>query len=135
MMGTKGSRGFSLAALAAAAACAVGAIAGPVPEGVWGGSQGNLDVYADSAALDLPCAAGRIQQAVVAGADGTFDLSGLYAVEAGPVQADGPAWQPARFEGSRVGDEIILSIALSDSVTVGPLRLRRGTVGTFPRCL
>ena len=117
-----------------ATACA-GLIAGPVPEGVWGGPQGNLDIYADSATLDLPCAAGRVTQAMVTGADGTFDVPGFYAIEAGPVQADGPSWQPARFQGSRAGDVIILSMVLSDSLTVGPLEFHRGTVGTFPRCV
>ncbi len=126
---------FSVALLCVVAACGAGAVAGPVPDGAWGGPQGNLTVYPDSATLDLPCAAGRIQQAIVAGADGTFDLPGLYAIQAGPVQPGGPVWQPARFQGSRAGDEITLIIVLSDSLTVGPLQFHRGTVGTFPRCV
>ncbi len=123
------------AMLVSVAACGAGMIAGPLPEGVWGGPQGNLDVYADSATLDLPCAAGRIPDALVAGSDGTFDLPGFYAVEVGPVAPDGPSWQPARFRGSRAGDEITLTIVRFDSLTVGPVRLHHGTVGTFPRCL
>ena len=134
-MPTAGRHPLLCAMLVSAAACGAAAIAGPVPEGVWGGPQGNLDVYADSATLDLPCAAGRISEAVVAGSDGTFDLPGFYAVEVGPVAADGPSWQPARFRGSRAGKEITLAIVLSDSLTVGPLQLHHGTVGTFPRCL
>ena len=129
-----GSRLLCAVLLSAAPGCA-GVIAGPVPEGVWGGPQGTLTVYPDSATLDLPCAAGRIQQAVVAQADGTFDLPGFYAVEAGPVQVDGPSWQPARFRGSRAGDAITLTLVLSDSLMVGPLAFHRGTVGTFPRCV
>lgn len=121
--------------LVAAAACAASAIAGPVSPGVWGGPDGNLTVYADSATLDLPCAAGRIQQAVVADTDGTFDLPGFYAPQAGPVQAGGPLWQPARFQGSHTGGDITLTIVLSDTVSVGPLTFHQGTVGTFPRCL
>jgi len=136
MKGNVGRYAFSCAVLlSAAAACGAGVISGPLPEGVWGGPQGNLDVYADSATLDLPCAAGRISASVVAGSDGTFDLPGFYAVEVGPVAADGPSWQPARFRGRGAGGEIPLTVVWSDSVTVGPLQLHRGTVGTFPRCL
>ena len=118
-----------------AVACAASLITGPVARGVWGGPQGNLTVYADSATLDLPCAAGRITQPVVAGTDGTFDLAGQYAVQAGPVRPGGPAWQPAHFRGSHTDGDITLTIVLSDTVSVGPLTFHEGTVGTFPRCL
>jgi hypothetical protein len=128
-------RRWSLAILVVTLACAASAIAGPVSQGVWGGPEGNLTVYADSATLDLPCAAGLIKQAVVAGSDGTFDVPGLYAPQVGPVQAGGPLWQPARFQGSHTGGDITLTIVLSDSVNFGPLTFHQGTVGTFPRCL
>ena len=128
-------RFFSVTVLVVALACAAGAIAGPVSEGVWGGMQGNLTVYADSATLDLPCAVGRIQQALVAGGDGAFDVPGLYAPQVGPVQPGGPLWQPARYQGSHTDGDITLVIVLSDTVRVGPLTFHQGTVGTFPRCL
>ena len=126
---------FGVTALLATAACAASAIAGPVSEGVWGGTQGNLTVYADSATLDLPCAAGRIEQALVADSDGSFDLPGFYAPQVGPVPAGGPAWLAARFRGTHTDGDITLTIALSDTVSLGPLTFHQGTVGTFPRCL
>jgi hypothetical protein len=123
------------AALSLTAACVTGGIAGPLPSGVWGGPQGNLTVYADSASLDLPCAAGRIPSAIPTGGDGTFDLSGFYAPEAGPVSVNGPLWQPASFKGSRSGDDLTMTITLSSGTAIGPLQFHRGTVGQFPRCL
>jgi hypothetical protein len=124
-----------LTALSVAAACAVGAVAGPLPSGVWGGPQGNLTVYTDSASVDLACAAGRVPGAIVAQGDGTFVLPGLYAPEAGPVSVGGPMWQPASFQGSRSGDDLTMTIVLSSGTAVGPLHFHRGTAGQFPRCL
>jgi hypothetical protein len=118
-----------------AAACAASAVVGPVSPGVWGGPDGNLTVYADSATLDLACAAGLIRQALATDSSGSFDLSGFYAPQAGPVQAGGPTWQPARFRGAHTDGDITLTIILSDTVTVGPLTFHQGTVGVFPRCL
>ncbi len=135
--------------LIAAAACAVGAIAGPIPPGTWGGKQGTLVIYADSATLDLPCAGGRIPTPLVADSTGKFDVTGSYAVQVGPVKLGGPGWQPARFTGLRTDDRIEMVIEVSSStpsqnplasptvtsVTIGPLTFDRGVVVTFPRCL
>jgi len=119
----------------AAVACAVGALAGPLPSGVWGGPQANMTVYPDSASLDLACAVGRVPSAIVAGGDGTFVEPGLYAPAVGPVPVTGPRWQPASFQGTRSGDDLILTIVLSRGTAIGPLPLHRGTIGQFPRCL
>ncbi len=125
-----------IAVLASATACsAAGYIAGPLPTGIWGGAQGNLTVYADSATLDLACAAGRIQAALNANATGTFDVSGFYAPVVGPVQVGGPSWQPAQYHGSRTDDVLTLTITTGNNVTIGPLQFHRGTTGNFPRCL
>jgi len=121
------------AALAACSATIVGP--GPVPSGTWGGSQGNLVIYADSAALDLPCAAGRIPAPLATDASGAFDVSGLWAPQVGPVRVDGPDWRSARFTGRRTGDLLQVNVQLAGGVTVGPLAFRRGVVGQFPRCL
>ena len=113
----------------------VAAIAGPLSAGVWGGQQGNLTVYADSATLDMPCAAGRLQSPLVAANDGTFDVNGLYAVQAGPMRVGGPDWQSARYHGTRDDEQLTLTITLSSAGTIGPLQFRRGTTGQFARCL
>ncbi len=133
-----------VAALAALATCATlaGCAAadavlgpGPLPSGPWGGVQGNLVIYADSATFDLPCAAARIPSPLATDADGRFDASGQWAVQAGPVFPGGPNWQSARFSGQRAGDLLRISVQVNGGATVGPLEFRRGVVGSFPRCL
>ena len=122
--------------LFAAAACSAAAmLAGPVPAGVWGSAQGNFTVYADSATLDMPCAAGRIPSPIVADSNGAFDIGGFYAPQVGPVSIDGPAWQPARFVAKRSGDELTLTVVRASGDSIGPLHLHRGTTGQFARCL
>ncbi len=139
----------ALAGSLIAAACAVGAIAGPIPPGTWGGKQGTLVIYADSATLDLPCAGGRIPTPLVADSTGKFDVAGSYAVQVGPVKLGGPDWQPARFAGLRTDDRIQMTIEVQSvapsqnpvgsptaaSMTIGPLTFERGVVVSFPRCL
>ncbi len=134
----------ALAALAAIATCATLAGChsadavlgpGPVPSGTWGGPNGNLVVYADSATLDLPCAAGRIPSALGTDADGRFDSTGQWAPMAGPIGIGGFNWQSARFSGSRAGNLLTVNVRLGSGATVGPLEFKRGVMGTFPRCL
>ena len=122
--------------LCAATACsAAAALAGPLPAGVWGSAQGNFTVYADSATLDMPCAAGRIPSPIVTDSNGAFDIGGFYAPQVGPVSIDGPAWQPARFVAKRSGDELTLTVVRASGDSIGPLHLHRGTTGQFARCL
>jgi hypothetical protein len=123
--------------LSAATACsaAAAALAGPLPAGVWGSAQGNFTVYADSATLDMPCAAGRIPSPIVTDSSGAFDIAGFYAPQVGPVSIDGPAWQPARFVANRSGDELTLTIVRASGDSIGSLKFHRGTTGQFARCL
>ena len=130
------------------AACDLQPITGPVPTGTWGGPQGNLLVYADSATLDLPCAAGRIPTPLVADSAGRFDVAGFYAVQAGPISIDGAHWQTARYTGQRTDDHIQMTITVTfqsqpdplhepvvTDMVIGPLKFRRGLVEQFPRCV
>lgn len=122
--------------LCAATACsAAAALAGPLPAGVWGSAQGNFTVYADSATLDMPCAAGRIPSPIVTDSNGAFDVAGFYVPQVGPVSIDGPAWQPARFVARRSGDELTLTIVRASGDSIGSLKFHRGTQGQFARCL
>ncbi len=124
-----------VAALALLAACTPDAATGPLPLGPWGGLQGTLMLYPDSATLDLPCAVGRIPAGLMPSADGSFDLAGSYAIQAGPVSIDGPAWRSASYAGWRHGDRIQLYISVPDAARIGPFTFERGVVRMFPRCL
>lgn len=128
-------RGLMLALAAVTACSAAAALAGPLPVGLWGSQQGNFTVYADSATLDLPCAAGRIPSPIVADSTGAFDLAGSYAPMVGPVPVGGPAWQPAQFHAKRSGDDLTITIILSNGNSIGPFGFHRGTTGQFARCL
>lgn len=125
--------GLCLGTVLLVACGAAGQIEGPIPTGVWGGSQGNLTVYADSATLDLPCAAGRIQGSLVALGNGGFSQSGFYASLVGPLPSSGPNWQPANFDGTRANDSLTITVLVNGS-SVGPIGLHRGTTGSFARC-
>src|SRR5512143_1639411 len=122
--------------LCVATACSgAAALAGPLPSGVWGSVQGNFTVYADSATLDMPCAAGRIPSPIVTDSNGAFDSEGFFAPQVGPVSTDGPAWLPARFVAKRKGDELTLTIVRASADSIGSLKFHRGTPGHFARCL
>ncbi len=108
---------------------------GPLPLGAWGGVQGTLTIFADSATLDLPCAAGRIPGALAPASDGSFETSGSYAIQVGPVSINGPVWRPALYSGQRTGDHIQLFITLADATRIGPFGFELGVVKMFPRCL
>ncbi len=108
---------------------------GPVPAGTWGGPQGNLTVFADSATLDLPCAAGRIRAPLVTAADGTFDVPGLWAPQVGPVRIPDSQWQSARYTGRRDGDVLQMNVQVAGGATIGPLSFARDVVGHFARCV
>ncbi len=118
----------------ALAACSASELAGPVPEGTWGGPQGTLVVYADSATLDLFCAAGRIQGPLATDSAGAFDRPGSYSFQAGPIGI-GAIWQPARFIGKRSADTIELRIEVSSfEQAIGPLKFKRGVTAQIPGC-
>ena len=123
------------ALLLIALACGTYRLPGPLPSGTWGGTQGNLTIFPDSATLDLPCAIGLLYGPVIAGDGGSFTNAGRYAGQAGPVSQDGPNWESASFRGVRTGDDLTLLIVLSQGSTAGPLHLHYGTVGQFPRCV
>ena len=124
-----------VALCAATAWSAAAALAGPLPTGVWGSAQGNFTVYADSATLDMPCAAGRIPSPIVTDSNGAFDIAGFFAPQVGPVSIDGPAWVPARFVAKRNGDELTLTIVRAGADNIGSLKFHHGTPGQFARCL
>ena len=122
-------------ALSLAACHAESLTEGPLPLGAWGGLQGTLTIYADSATVDLPCAAGRIPAQLAPAEDGSFEVAGFYAVQAGPIGINGLVWRPALYSGRRDGDRIELWITLADTTRVGPFVFEHGVVKMFPRCL
>jgi hypothetical protein len=107
-----------------------------VPEGAWGGPQGNLRVGPGSATIELPCAHGTIDSSIVLDASGRFDVPGTFVREGGPTREIEDSI-PARFKGIVSGPKMTLTIELSGdpSQAVGPFSLTQGVSGRLIKCL
>jgi hypothetical protein len=92
--------------------------------GTWGGDHISLEVTAEGGQVEYDCAHGTIDQKIVPGARGRFDLRGTHVREhGGPVRRDEtPNSHPARFVGEIKGDTMTLTVTESDTKEV---------VGTF----
>jgi hypothetical protein len=82
-----------------------------LPAGRWTGNGACLSVAADGCDLVVGCGHGQFALPVVR-ADGTFEVSGTYRIEAGPVSTN-PA-PPAMFSGILTGQTLTLSVTPSD---------------------
>ena len=110
--------------------------AGPVPAGVWGSDGANLTVAADGATLELSCASGIVQRALLMDADGGFQADGTYGRVGGAVPPGGvfPRYA-AVFQGKVAGDVLTLTVHPSGGdPDLGPYALRRGRRGQIFFC-
>jgi hypothetical protein len=106
--------------------------------GTWGGPHIQLVATADGAALEYDCAHGSIDGSLTADARGQFTLTGTYTRESGgPIRSsDTPDVHPARYQGKITGNELALTITLTDSgEMIGPYTLTRGESGRVYKCL
>jgi len=82
-----------------------------LPTGRWTGDGPCLSVAADVCDLVVGCGHGQFSPPVVR-ADGTFEVSGTYRIEVGPVSID-PA-PPAMFSGVLKGQTLTITVTPSD---------------------
>lgn len=107
--------------------------AGPLVKGTWGGDNAGVIVSDTSAHVHIGCTVGDTRGAIVVGADGRFDATGLYNITAYPVYR-GPD-HPARFTGRVSGRIMTLTVSLTDTtVTLGPVTLIYGAVPKMGPC-
>jgi hypothetical protein len=122
-----------------AAGCGEGAFQPGLPlEGTWGADRVLLVAEADGATLEYDCAAGVIDDALVPGDDGRFDLAGTHTFgHGGPIQiGEDPDTHPARYQGIVSGNTLVLTVTITDTSDVlGPYRLIRGDSGQLTKCL
>lgn len=108
----------------------------PSLAGTWGGDNAGLIATDSSAHVHIGCTVGDIDQALLPGPTGRFDVPGLYNITAFPVYR--PPDHPARFSGLILGRVMFLTVTLTDTaVTLGPLRLTLGAepkMGPCPIC-
>ena len=132
-----------LPALLMVAACA-GTIDPPAPlEGAWGGEHVSLVVdpslSSTAALVEFDCATGRIDPPVRLGADGRFDVSGLYVQgHGGPVrEGEPPDVHPARYAGAVRGSTMTLTVTVSDDPSREAMRvtLEKGVSARVFKCL
>lgn len=110
----------------------------PISEisGTWGGDNAGLIATDSSAHVHIGCTLGDTSIPVRPDAYGRFDITGQYNIDAYPV--DRGIFHPARFAGSVSGDELILTVTLTDTgAKYGPVTLTRGKepkMGPCPIC-
>lgn len=57
----------------------------PVPAGTWGGMHVRLTVTANGAEVEFDCAHGSIDRPIILDGNGSFDVTGTFEPEGGPV--------------------------------------------------
>jgi hypothetical protein len=122
-------------ALAVLAACDASRLAPPPGSlvGVWGAEDAGLIVSDTSAHAHIGCTLGDVSGAIVPNSLGRFEATGLYNVNAYPV--DLGIVHPARFSGTVTGGIMLLTITLTDTtVTLGPVRLTYGRRPEMQMC-
>jgi hypothetical protein len=81
-----------------------------IPDGIWGTATAQLDVTATGAALTLCCAKGTINPPLTVSPAGTFDLTGTYTRQAGPIPIEGFKPESATYAGIINGDRMNLTL-------------------------
>jgi hypothetical protein len=106
-----------------------------VPVGEWGGPHARLDVQVEGARLELDCAHGTIDGAMVLGRGGRFRAKGRLQREAGPAMAEDEAeGRPAEFTGMLKGSVLTLTILTEDRLELGPFKLELGARAELVKC-
>jgi hypothetical protein len=119
--------------------CAMAAIPtqpDPVRVGQWGGPHISMTVTAASTEIEFDCGRATVPGAIDTDGDGRFATSGTFLQERpGPTTRNGPAQRPMRLSGTVKGDDMQVSIVLTDSnEDVGSFTLTFGTTPRLVKC-
>ena len=128
----------AIALLVAALACANpagGSSADAVRSGKWGTTGVVLDVTAKGGTIEYDCGRGTLDQPLTLDRGGRFSVTGRHYREGGPSRDDDTG-QPARYDGIAKGDEMALTITLTDAkTTLGTFSLKYGYAPILRKCL
>lgn len=107
-----------------------------LPAGEWGGEQVSLSVTDKGARLELACAHGSVETAILLDGEGRFDVAGVYVREGpGPVRLEDEGGEPARFSGRVDGDSMTLTVERTKgSRHVGTFKLGKGRRARIIKC-
>jgi hypothetical protein len=117
---------------------ALGCLSPTAPDvlGSWGGKEASLVLTTSGGALSYPCGAGTIDSAWTLSSAGLFVASGQHFFGGGPVPPQGPTPHPARYSGQVQGDDLTLTVTLTDlGQALGPFHLVRGGPPVVEQCV
>ena len=104
--------------------------------GTWGGENAGLIVTNNDVHVHVGCTLGNATGPIRADANGRFEVTGTYNVDAHPV--DRGILHPATFRGQIVGETMTLTVTLTDTgQVIGPVTLVYGKepkMGPCPIC-
>jgi hypothetical protein len=130
---------------AAVAACLLSACAmsatpiapdSPVKSGQWGGPHIAMTVAAASTEIEFDCGRATAPGTIDTDNEGRFATNGTFLQERpGPTTPDGPAQRPMRLSGTVKGNDMQMSIVLTDSnEDLGSFTLTFGTAARLVKC-
>ena len=127
-------RTWALLACTVALGCATPTAPGIVGDG--GGTEASLTLALSGGTLAYPCGAGTIDSAWTLGADGQFSATGQHFFGGGPMPVQGRPPHPARYAGIVNGNQLILTVTLTDiDQELGPFYLVRGGPPVPEQCV
>jgi len=144
MARTRGRIAASLLVACAASSCGSmaprgtlpGSIETPVKPGQWGGPHIAMTVAPSKTDIEFDCGKAAITGAIDADPDGAFAVAGTFMPERpGPTTPDAPPSRPMRMTGSVKGDDMHVTIVLTDKdEAIGDFTLTLGTVVRLTKC-
>lgn len=110
--------------------------ADPVKAGQWGGQHISMTVAAASTEIEFDCGRATVTGPIETDRDGAFVTAGTFLQERpGPTTPNGPAQRPMRLSGTVKGDDMQVSIVLTDSnEDVGSFTLTFGRAPRLVKC-
>ena len=108
----------------------------PVKAGKWGGQHISMNVAPASTEIEFDCGRATVPGAIETDNDGRFAATGTFLQERpGPTTPNGPAQRPMRLSGTVKGDDMQVSIVLTDSnEDLGTFTLTFGRTARLVKC-
>jgi len=107
-----------------------------VKAGQWGGQHISMTIAAASTEIEFDCGRATVPGAIETDRDGRFVTTGTFLQDRlGPTTPNGPAHRPMRLSGTVKGDDMQVSIVLTDSnEDVGNFTLTFGRTARLVKC-
>jgi hypothetical protein len=104
--------------------------------GQWGGPHISMTVASASTDIEFDCGRATVPGAIETDRNGAFTVNGTFLQERpGPTTPNGPTQRPMRLSGTVTGDEMQVSIVLTDSrEDIGSFTLAFNTTARLVKC-